>query len=113
MSAARTEPSVEELVAQVNARLSTSIRPKRIDVETYADGAGDEAWRLILVLNRPEGDTWDVESAFEVRRAVAKAFDRAIDGLSSALPGQTLVVLTTDEASEAETAPEEVPEPDE
>ncbi len=113
MSTAHAEPLVEDVVTKVSDGLTTSgmaIIPKRMLAETYTDGLGDDAWRLILVLPRPSSREWDMESVFRLRRTATRQFDQLIEGTSLVLPGRTLAVVTTDEAEPDDVAVEEVPE---
>jgi hypothetical protein len=74
------------------------------------DGLGEDAWQLVLMLPKPTGPTWDVDEVFTVRRAAIKEFDALVAGEPPEKPGQTLAVVTTDEADEIDIAAEEVPE---
>lgn len=84
--------------------------PKRIEVTEDVDALGDSAWRLLLVLPAPAGETWDREDVFKVRRAAVAAFDKEAEEDDRSLPGWTVASVTTDEAGEQDIAEDDKPQ---
>lgn len=89
---------------------SLELLPKRISAARFVDQLGEEAWLLTLILPRPTADTWDREAVFTSRLFITREFDRLIAGTALELPGQTLAVVTTDEAREDDVAQDGEPE---
>lgn len=100
----------EERVFEAIRRQELPLLPKSIKVVEETDASGEDAWRLILVLPAPAGETWDVTEAFRLRRAAVRAFDAHALESGRELPGATVARMTTDEADEQDIAPEEDPE---
>ncbi|OMH27826.1 hypothetical protein BKD30_02500 [Tersicoccus phoenicis] len=111
MYPASTESTVEDVIVMVTADLAArplDLKPKSMNATAVRDGLGEDAWQVTIVLPKPDGATWDAEALFAVRRTVVDAFDGALEG-RLVLPGQTLAVVTTDEADPADIAAEETP----
>lgn len=108
--------TIDDVTARVHTKLADdylALKPKAVAARPVIDGLGEDAWQLVLTLPKPIGPTWDVEEVFDVRRAAIEAFDDLLAGENLERPGQTLAVVTTDEADEADIAAEELPEEDE
>ncbi len=106
------ELKIDDVAEQVHARLLTSdlpLIPKRVFVHEDTDPLGEDAWRLVLVLPAPAGETWDRLEVFQVRRTAVDIFDDIAAQEGRTLPGSTIAVVTTDEADKEETAPEDEP----
>lgn len=109
----RVEHWTDGVADQIHERLVASglpLMPKRVLVHEDTDPLGEDAWRLVLVLPAPAGDTWNRLDVFRARRAAVDIFDELAAEAERNLPGSTIAVVTTDEASEDQTAPEEEPE---
>lgn len=85
------------------------LKPNEIGVTEVIDLIDEEAWRLKLVLPRPEGDTWDREQVYLARRAATDLFDQLAYEEGRELAGSTLASVTTDEADESDIAEDEDP----
>lgn len=83
------------------------ITPKNVIVSETTDALGDDAWRILLVLPKPDGETWDRDAVFRARRAAINHLDQlaAVDGHE--LAGHTVAFVTTDEAAPNDIAEEE------
>lgn len=102
----------DEVAERVLGRLLAArlaITPKRVQVTEDTDAFGDDAWRVLLVLPAPAGETWDRTAVFSARRAAVAAFDSVAAEDGRTLPGRTIAMITTDEADPADTAPAESP----
>ena len=88
------------------------VKPKRVEITAATDAFEDEAWRVLLILPAPSGEseTWDREAVFKARRAAVGVLDELAAADGHVLPGRTVALVTTDEASESDTAPEDEPE---
>lgn len=86
------------------------IEPRRVEVTEETDALGDDAWRLLLMLPAPSEETWDRTAVFKLRRAAIDAFDASAAQDGRSLPGRTIAFVTTDDAPEEDTAPEDEPE---
>lgn len=89
------------------------IQPKQVQITEHTDALGDDAWRVLLVLPAPAGETWDREAVFAARRAAISALESFAEDEGRALPGDTIAFVTTDEATDQDTATEDEPEPGE
>jgi len=52
----------DEMAEEVLLRLRASrlgLLPKRVLISVDTDQFGEDAWRLVLVLPKPDGQTWD------------------------------------------------------
>lgn len=108
----------DEVAERVLGRLrdeALPIEPKRIEITVVTDALDDEAWRLLLVLPAPlpSQETWDREAVFRARRAAVSVFDDFAAEDDEQLPGRTVALVTTDDADELDTAPDDEPEADE
>lgn len=108
-----TDRWTDDVAPQVLARLDGEglrVKPKSVQVMMVTDAFDDEAWRVLLVLPRPSGETWDRDAVFEARRAAISAFDELAAAGGRELPGRTIALVTTDEADDADIATEDEPE---
>ncbi len=113
MATAQAERSIDEVTGVVSDDLSKAnlaLSPKKIAARPFVDGLGEDAWEVLLILPKPQGETWDRTAVFDARMAAVAAFDRLVDGTTLELPGRTLAMVTTDEAAEEDVAPEDDPE---
>lgn len=92
---------------------SVPLQPKQISISQFTNALNEDGWLLTLVLPAPDGQTWDSGEVYSVRRAAIEIFDEFAAAEGHTLEGLTMATITTDEASEADTAPDEEPEPDE
>ncbi len=100
-----------EVVDAISSKVT--LRPKQIRITEEMDSLDLPAWRLLLILPAPQGETWNREEVFTSRRAAIEAFDAAAERDGRELPGQTIAFVTTDEAQEKDIAEDDLPEPDE
>lgn len=103
----------DTVAEQVRERLQERelpLEPKRVLVYEDTDPIGKDAWRLVLVLPAPAGETWERLAVFRARRAAVDVFDEIAGEVGRNLPGATIAVVTTDEADEIDTAPDDEPE---
>lgn len=105
-----TDEFASRVLTTLQAAKKLTIRPKRVEVRQDIDALGDEALRVLLVLPAPVGETWDRDAVFKIRRAAIDALDALVAEKGQTLPGRTLAMVTTDEANEADVAPEESPQ---
>lgn len=101
-----TEPWEVDAARRLKSALEDSelsLRPDDIDVVEDTDSFDDAVWKIVLTLPAPEGDTWDSEELYRLRRAAVTAFDALADQDSRVLPGSTFVALRTN-ARESDTA---------
>lgn len=110
-------PKVEQWTDAVAERLRDRLReadlpltPKEVRIYEDTDTLGEDAWRLVLVLPAPTDETWDRQEVFRARRTSVEVFDEMADEDGQNLTGSTIAIITTDEASEIDTAPEDEPE---
>lgn len=75
------------------------IQPKHAHIVTFEDALGQEGWRVVLTLHRPEGATWDQQDLFTTRQIVAAELDNIAEAQGQVLPGTTLVSVTSDEGA--------------
>lgn len=73
------------------------------------DSFGEDAWRLLLLLPRPEGETWKRDHVFELRRIAVDAFDELALAAGRTLEGRTVALVSTDDALDEDVAPRDVP----
>ena len=69
----------------------------------------EDAWRIQLRLVYPIGGEWDADALFELRRRVRAVAEELIDEHDMPLPGVPLIEISTVEAPDDETAPDDVP----
>lgn len=103
----------DEAAKFVEGRLSASrlpLLPKHVVVYEDQDSHGESAWRVVLYLPAPAGDTWDRDAVFRARRSAVAALDALALDSGRVLPGSTVALVTTDEAAIEDTAPEDAPE---
>ncbi len=103
-----TDAVAEQLLQQLTAT-EPPLRPKQIHIHEVTDTLGEDAWRLVLVLPAPTGQTWDRESVYQTRRMSVELFDELAAAEDHDLPGSTVASVTTDEAPESDIAPEDEP----
>lgn len=103
----------QQVLERVKAVGDTVLVPKAIQLEAVVDALDEEAWRVVLVLPRPEGATWDRDDVFAARMVATTVFDEIVEQEGRQLPGLTLAIVTTDEAAEDDIAAEDAPEADE
>lgn len=109
----KTQNWIDDVATAVQARLTQTdlpLKPKRVEITDATDMLGDEAWRLLLVLPKPDGPTWERDSVYRLRRRAIEYFDEAADSAHRALPGLTIAFVTTDEADEEDIAVDTTPE---
>lgn len=109
----KVEQWTDAVAKRMRERLSEAnlpLTPKQVQVYQDTDILGEDAWRLVLVLPAPTGETWDRLEVFTTRTASVDIFDEIADEDGRDLPGSTIAIVTTDEASELDTAPEDEPE---
>lgn len=85
------------------------LHPKQVRIHEETDPFGEAAWRLVLILPAPDGQTWDREDVFRIRRKSVEIFDELATADERGLPGATIASVTTDEAPESDIAPEDEP----
>ena len=111
--APKVEQWTDKVAQDVRGRLTQRelrLLPRRIDVHQQTDALGEEAWRLVLVLPKPQGETWKRDEVFKARRAAIEIFDQLAAEEGHTLPGSTIASVTTDQAAEDDVAPEDEPE---
>ncbi|MFT4051725.1 MAG: hypothetical protein QM677_05680 [Microbacterium sp.] len=104
-----TDDAAEKVRRRLEAR-DLPLTPKHVLIEEDTDPLGDDSWRLVLVLPAPTGETWERGEVFTARRAAVDIFEELAHEAGRGLPGVTIAVVTTDEASESDTAAEDEPE---
>lgn len=80
----------DEVAERVLGRLrheALPIAPKRVQITVATDAFDDEAWRLLLILPAPSGETWDRTAVFRARRSAISAFDDLAAQDGEELPG--------------------------
>lgn len=101
--------AVAEKVREPLKASGLPLPPKRVLIHQVTDALDEDAWRLVLVLPAPTGETWDRLDVFKARRAAVDIFDEIATQNQRSVPGSTIALVTTDEASESDTAPRESP----
>lgn len=107
-----TDDAAKQVVNTLSAQ-GLELIPKRVQITSEIDALGQDAWRLLLVLSAPSSETWETDSVFRARRAAIEVFDAMAADHDEELPGSTVAFVTTDEASEDDTAPADEPQPGE
>lgn len=80
-----------------------------LGLEDVEDLDGLSAWKLTLFLPRPLAKEWDVERTSALKRNARYRLDELASELNESRDGITSVVLTTQQATEGDTAAEDEP----
>lgn len=109
-SSAREE--VETLRSQLESGLQSNtklaLHPTRVSVYTLVDALDQEAWRILLVLPFPTTTyRWEQPDVYATRRAAIDGWEALIRETELELPGQTLALISTDDAPQSEIAIDE------
>lgn len=101
------ERSIQRALRDKGAGLT----PRRVTIYEETDSFDDPAWRILLDLPAPIGDTWDQAAIFELRREAVEEFDQIAEASGKVLTGTTIALVTTqervDDSTQAETLPDE------
>lgn len=100
-------PEVEAYVGDSLKSLEGTLPPKRVEIREVTDPFGEDAWRVVLILDRPENRTWDREAVFTTRLKAEEIFDRWAAKSGRGLPGATIASVTTDDVREEDIAVDE------
>lgn len=111
---ARVEPEFADAVRTALVSLGdgdTAVQD--VWITEFEDQLDEPAWRVTLVLPRPTGRTWDPVRTGRLRQRARELTDELATRFGVAQPGPAAVVITTNDAPVGETAPEDLPVPDE
>jgi len=79
-----------------------------LSVEPIEDADGESTWKVVLVLPRPSGDTWDEAQVFGLKQRAHEAVVQITsDNPQWALGGVPYVAITTKDPQIEQTAPED------